>query len=216
MDKTAWRLPAHDLEVIVATIIADHLEERARQYDIAIRLDAERMEEMSKLAMALAEETRSNSPDSLRPIVENCVIAAGQISIRLVGDMIAGKLGIQPDQINRALLKIKVPFKHRRRGVEMKLLAGDMTPKPDPVLIKNLHLAHRWLESLKSGTSLRAIARRENLSESFIRSRLSLAFLSPTIQKAILRGRQLPDLTVARIIKLGIPSGWTEQDALYL
>ncbi len=48
-----------------------------------------------------------------------------------------------------------------------------------------------------------------------IRTRAQLAFLSPTIQRAILAGHQPPDLTLERIIRKPVPLNWDAQARLY-
>jgi hypothetical protein len=62
-----------------------------------------------------------------------------------------------------------VPFKVKRRGVEMRLVinGGDEPRKPDPALLKAFARARRWFEELASGRvrSLVEIARREGLAK---------------------------------------------------
>ncbi|MCG7519078.1 hypothetical protein [Ruegeria sp. Ofav3-42] len=69
----------------------------------------------------------------------------------------------------------------RRRGVEAKVIAGEMAPQPDPHLRSMLIRAHGWARDLKAGVQLMEIARRESVPGAFIRTRAQLAFLSPKI-----------------------------------
>ena len=75
--------------------------------------------------------------------------------------------------------------------------------------------AHAWARDLRSGTSLTDIAKKTGRSEPYIRTRIPLAFLSPRIQAAILDGKQPEDLSVAKLLREGIPMDWTEQGRLF-
>jgi hypothetical protein len=59
------------------------------------------------------------------------------------------------------------------------------------------------------------IARKTGHSESFIRTRTQLAFLSPHLQTAILDGAQPPELTLKRILKRPVALDWEEQERLF-
>ncbi len=48
-----------------------------------------------------------------------------------------------------------------------------------------------------------------------MRTRLPLAFLAPDLQAAILEGLQPPDLTLADLLRSGIPMDWAEQRVLF-
>jgi hypothetical protein len=71
------------------------------------------------------------------------------------------------------------------------------------------------LTAPRQGVSLTEIARREGHSESYIRTRAPLAFLSPKIQAAILEGTQPAELSLERLVRAGIPFDWTEQEAKF-
>lgn len=96
-------------------------------------------------------------------------------------------------------------FECRRRGAETKRISGQTLPQADPVLQTNLAFAHHWVGLIKRGTSLATIAKAEGLSESFIRKRLTLAFLAPHIQRAILDGTLPPNWTTVAILCKIIP-----------
>jgi hypothetical protein len=48
-----------------------------------------------------------------------------------------------------------------------------------------------------------------------VRTRAQLAFIAPAIQKAILDGRQPPELTLEKIIRKPIPLDWDMQARIY-
>jgi hypothetical protein len=69
-------------------------------------------------------------------------ICAGRIKITLDGQAFAQATGLAKADMDPALLTIDAPFTTRRRGVEIKVIAGDQCPAPDATLIRDLLQAH--------------------------------------------------------------------------
>ena len=95
------------------------------------------------------------------------------------------------------LFELKAAVAFQRRGVASKLvLPGRAEPyhsaKCDPALIKAVARGHLWFEELATGRarSLHELATREGITRRYIRRLVNLAFLSPQLVQAILRGRQ--------------------------
>jgi len=72
--------------------------------------------------------------------------------------------------------------------------------------------AHKWAADLKSGRSISEVARREKVSEAYIRTRAQLACLSPRLQCAIFDGTQPADLTLEKLVRGQLPLDWGEQE----
>lgn len=87
---------------------------------------------------------------------------------------------------------------------------------PNLPLIKAVARAHRWHEMLLSGeaTSIGAIARRFGIERGHAGRILNLAFLSPTITRAILQGEQPQGLRLSHLLQADIPLSWDDQDGL--
>ena len=45
-----------------------------------------------------------------------------------------------------------------QRGVEARLVVGMPKPQVDPILLRTLRDAHRWVDALRSGTPINALA----------------------------------------------------------
>jgi hypothetical protein len=131
--------------------------------------------------------------------------------IRLRAEAIAAALGVVPDDLAADLVALDRPLALRRRGVETRIVTGVRAPAPDPVLIRVLAEARLWALGLQAGTSLAELATRTRHSKAYLRARLPLAFLAPALQAAILDGRHSPDLSVARLIREGVPYDWADQ-----
>ena len=82
----------------------------------------------------------------------------------------------------------------------------------DPVLIRGLRQAHKIAAGLGWRSSDGGFDGSGRAPTSSYERRLwPLVFLAPDIQQAILEGRQPPALTLDQLLKMGIPTGWTEQ-----
>ena len=112
--------------------------------------------------------------------------------------------------------EIIVPFSLRRRGVEAKLIVGDIPQNKmvDPILIATIANAHAWFQELASGrkSSINDIALERGLAANEVSHLLPLAFLAPDIVEAITTGRQPVDLTVKRLTRCeSLPLDWHQQ-----
>ena len=125
-----------------------------------------------------------------------------------------------PRAPDHGTIVLEEPIALRRRGVEAKLVLRS-TPEtattPDPNLVALVARAHRWFGLLTRGTaqSIREIAEREGANESDVSLILPLALLAPDITKAILDGRQPPELTARTLKRLRpLPFAWDAQRRL--
>ena len=83
------------------------------------------------------------------------------------------------------------------------------------MLLRTLADAHRWAAALRTGTPISEVARTAGHHDAFIRTRGSLAFLSPKIQVAMRDGTLPPELTLRRLLKLPISLDWQEQERIF-
>ncbi len=83
-------------------------------------------------------------------------------------------------------------------------------------LIKAVARAHHWRKMLEDGevTSIGELARRVRQDRGHVGLTLNLAFLSPALTRAILRGEQPPGLRLSHLLNADIPLSWREQDAV--
>ncbi|MGB8608983.1 MAG: hypothetical protein WCE28_28595, partial [Bradyrhizobium sp.] len=94
----------------------------------------------------------------------------------------------------------------KRRGVEMRLVLESGAPKEakvDRVLLKEVSRARRCFEALLAGraASVEGVAAIEGVDACYLSNLLPLAFLSPDIVAAIVRGTQPADLTAKKLIR---------------
>jgi DNA invertase Pin-like site-specific DNA recombinase len=206
-DPTGWRLPAEAFEQTVLDALRQHLRARGTRHDLTLMPDASQADRVAAELQRLAQ-----AEDALLwPLIGKVQIAPGNLNIPLDPAAMAASAGVDITSVNPASLHIEQPFQRRRRGVETRIVTGMSAPHPDPVLQQNLARAHQWAAQIRAGKSITDIARREGHAESYVRTRLTLAFLAPAIQRAILGGTIGPEWTTDRVLQAHLPLDWAEQ-----
>jgi site-specific DNA recombinase len=208
LDPTGWRLPAQQLEALVLTALRQHLQLRVDRHDLMTTPDAK---DAASLSGALGGLLASKGDAALWPLIAEINLTKGTLRITLATEELAAALNIRPEALNCALTTFEYPFQLRRRGVETRLVSSRPEPLPDPVLQQNLARAHRWAKALRGGQSLTKLAKSEGCSESSLRSRLMLAFLAPSIQRAIIDGTIAPEWTTDRLLRQNLSADWLQQ-----
>jgi len=211
-DASGWRLPAGRLETSVALLVADHLDQLARHHTLLTTPDLGTAEETMRTVTNLTERLRNGETQILAGLVASGQLGCERISVALDRSALAGILEIAPDKLAEGAISIDAQFTVRRRGVESRIVVGDMTPVPDRTLLRGLAKAHKWASDLQGGVPISQIARREQVTEAYIRTRAQLAFLAPSVQTAILDGQQPVGLTLEKLVRIQLPLDWIEQE----
>ncbi|QFT47417.1 DNA-invertase hin [Roseivivax sp. THAF40] len=211
-DPSGWRLPARDFEAAMTGIIATHLEDQARRHAVLDLGDAVGTATASAQVAALAERIEKDGILSAASLVHQCRIASGEIRIDLDARAVAEAAKMPGADLDLSLLQIVQPLHCRRRGVEMKIVAGQRRPSPDATLIRALRNAHHWADRIRTGTSLSALARTEGISERYMARIIHLEGLSPRIQNSIVQGRQPVDLTLQTLLRTSLSLDWDTQE----
>src|SRR5205823_1758704 len=118
-------------------------------------------------------------------------------------------------------IELPAAIEFKRRGVETKLVLPGLAEQShgsrcDPALVKAIARGRAWFDELATGRarSLEELAKRDGISRRYIRRHVGLAFLSPRLVEAILKGQQPVALTATRLTELDLPFDWTEQHRL--
>jgi ParB-like chromosome segregation protein Spo0J len=112
-------------------------------------------------------------------------------------------------------LPVRAKFRGGRAVVPDTPDGNTTAPRTDIALVKALARAHRWRQMLLDGeaASIEAIATRFGLDRGHVGLVLNLAFLSPDITRAILRGEQPPGLRLTHLLAADLPLSWSKQYA---
>jgi hypothetical protein len=110
-------------------------------------------------------------------------------------------------------LPVRAKFRGGRAGVLATSDGSATSPRTDIALVKALARAHRWRQMLLDGeaNSIEAIATRFGLDRGHVGLVLNLAFLSPDITRAILRGEQPTGLRLTHLLATDLPLSWGQQ-----
>lgn len=208
--RSGWRLPAHDLEELIAGKIK---ERQANPSWAALACAEGDLDPLNTMTLRQAAEMADLS--ALLNLVDRVDVAPGRIDIRLSAERLGTWMGTSIDATDPETLILRAPFRQRRRGVEQKLIVDNPAARPDDTLIRNVALAHGWFADLRAGSSYGDIARRTGTSKRRIMQVVDLAFLAPDLTAEILDGLQPASLTSDLLIKQGIPSDWGDQRRLF-
>ncbi|MCH9751858.1 MAG: recombinase family protein, partial [Alphaproteobacteria bacterium] len=160
----------------------------------------------------VVERAVSSDPDVRTALTQCALNEDGVFNLVKCASIHEDQIDIQLKVPGRQVRVIRVPFSTRRRGVETKLVIPNEHARiPDRVMIRRVWRALNWTDRIKAGESVKAIAESENVSSDFITHNIDLAFLSPDILRAILDGKQRPDLSTAQLSRRRWPINWSEQ-----
>ena len=207
-----WRLPAKQIEDVAAQSVADHLLLHAKSLTVLQTGSADQMRVAGLSAVSLAKQIQQKGIACAAAAIDHGTISKGQLDIALDRDVLAALLECSGGGLAPTMLIISTTFTMRRRGMGMKIVAGDRKSDPDQTLIRALQNAHHWAGSLNSGKSVKQIAADYNCSDSYMRRIVPLATLSPDLQQSILDGTQSANLSLETLIRAEIPLEWTAQE----
>uniref|UniRef100_UPI001CD70A71 recombinase family protein n=1 Tax=Ruegeria profundi TaxID=1685378 RepID=UPI001CD70A71 len=206
-----WRLPADHLEAQTSTLTRRHLAEPTFASHVCQQSDAGDIARVrSKLPILSAEPDSRN----ILPLVERIDIAPGKILLKLDPKAIAERLDIKIDAIDANALQVEAPFQIRKRGVETKIILAETNGNKDETLIRNIALAHHWLDRIKAGETFGDIAKADGSSKRRVQHMIDLAFLAPDLVRDVLQGKQPLGFTSDWCKSRTLPSDWQEQRAL--
>lgn len=214
-DDTSWRLPAKTLEVAVARAITRHLSNASQRHALLTSGTIAETEAAADKVAAIAQAIESEGIARVAGWIQVIHLIREAMTISLSQDALSSELGIPAANLNSDLRTYETPLSLRRRGVEAKLIVGDRTPEPDKTLLRALRKAHHWADLQKAGSALKEIAKRDKVSESYIRRITLLATLSPALQSAIASGTQPVDLTLETLVHCQIPMRFADQERVF-
>lgn len=208
----AWRLPASALEDGIGQIIARHISKPSFLMELVKDIAAGEVETMTaKLSDIAARMNKPNNAFAWARVLRRADLQQGKITLRLCRKALAAALDMPVDRIDNQARTFSAPFQHRKRGVETKIILGEVKPSRDMVLIKNIYTAQKWYAALRHGQTLKQIADDNGIRQSRIRQMIGLAFLAPDILQTVLDGSQPMNFTSQWVKHNPIPSDWKKQ-----
>jgi site-specific DNA recombinase len=219
--QRGWRLPAIEIERIVATAARGMLSDKAAT---TLALE-ESGNESASLASVLRSaafqlerlQSETDRPAALAEITDRAEVGHDGIRLAIKLPMAPPKDETSDRPPGQLMLTKLVPIRLRRRGIEMRLvLEGDSgRSRTDLPLLKAVGRARRWSQELLSGriTSLAELTRREKIDGRSMRRLIQLGFLSPRIVEAVVEGRQPPEMSLLALTRrIKLAPRWSAQE----
>jgi site-specific DNA recombinase len=208
-----WRLPAHEIEAVVAREVAALISDREKLCRLLepLSMSPDQLNAAFHAAEVLSAQLNSSVAEkrkALLQILQSVRLREGQ----LVFELRAEALVASRDPPERWLIKVPIAF--QRRGEMRIMISGrEDGSSADPALIKAIARGHAWFEKLAAGraATITEIARRENVSDRYISALLKLAFLSPAVVEASIRSKAGTLSAKRAITALNVPVLWSEQ-----
>ncbi|WP_424944163.1 recombinase family protein [Aliiroseovarius crassostreae] len=201
----AWRLPADQVEGLLAELIGQHLVRPGVAVAMTEGLTAAELTDVSKRF-----QEQGNVIERLA-LIERVDLQPGSLTVRLDKAVLADRLGCIPEQINPEELTVEAPFQMRRRGVELKLHLGAAPAEIDRTLVQNIMKGRNWLATVIAGKTFSEIADTEGVSKRRVQDVTNLALLAPDVLDRITTGEQPDGLTTDYLIKTRFSAVWSEQ-----
>jgi site-specific DNA recombinase len=213
----ARRLPALEIETAIAVEAARILSEPETIAKVVKSAHADRrqtqtlIQRLNSFAKQLQDE--DHQAEALSRVVQRVEVAEKAMVIQLSVAAVVPQVSFAEGD---GLICREISLQLKRRGIETKLIIGGIehrTTTTDPALIKLLSRAVRWWKSLESGeASIESIAKRENLSERYLRDIIRLTFLAPDIIEGVVRGEQTDAIHWKGLMCHPVlPLSWREQ-----
>jgi len=206
--KSGWRLPAPTIEKTIRAIVDDML---ADHIGLTSMLTAAGIP-VRYVSQVLANAQDARRSDSLK-LLKAARLKQDSIQIELDLSSLLPK-GVTDKSVG---LEKTIPMQMRRRGCEMRLVIGGTSAADthyDSTLVKSIARAHVWFQELLSGKagSLLELAKMHNVSESYVKKIMPLAFLAPHFVKEITTGQRTSHLTKQTLTRqIPIPADWAAQ-----
>jgi len=220
------RVPAEEIEQAVTSRLRQWLVDPGSIYQATRLRDATAQRRL----ITRAEETGKSWPELpaarqrtfLNSLIERIDVGANRIDIHVRPTRLGMLLDIAATPLSSAtddeVQILSVPIRLRRSGREIKMLIDGTAPfataKPDARLIKLLIRARRFNAALvgSDGMPFAELVKREGVSPSYFTRLVRLSYLAPDVTKAILDGRQPPDLTADKLLAHSrLPLAWHDQ-----
>ena len=230
------RIPAASLETLVITRLRELLADRGALLDIIENRypDAIDQKRLIGRACQIADQVGTWAPDKVRAmlmaLLRRIDIKSDHIEITisrryLVELLAAQSINLPLEDANADsnaddVLTLTVKARLQRVGREMRMLVENSEDQvtADPGLLRIIARAHDLQTRLIQNTdlSLHAIASQEHVTPGYVSRLLRLPSLAPDIITAIINGKNPPQLTAKKLMRLSlqIPIDWTEQRKL--
>ncbi|MEM6588925.1 MAG: recombinase family protein [Pseudomonadota bacterium] len=205
----AWRLPAEQLESLIADLIGRSLTRKDAFAGLVQDATAAEIADIQSQLQSVQTKSKRIA------LVERVDIQPGRIGVSINRNHIADLFGLDAERIDPKGMQLDAPFQVRCRGLELRLHLSNTPPEIDRTLVQNVIKAQRWLSMILDGKSFAEIAVAENPSKGRVQDVVDLAMVDSHLLDAISRGEQPYELTSDYLVEKGVLAIWTQQRSEY-
>jgi site-specific DNA recombinase len=213
------RVPARELEAMVVARLTEALADPlALAASAGIVLDPANLRGIRDAAGKLG--TMARDRPFMDALVTRVRVLRDTVEIVCSTAGVAGLFGIEPPTTSDTVT-LTSAARVTRTGRVVKLIDAGGAPlvaAPDTSLLRLVAKAHRWWVELRKGeVDISTLSIREGVKPSYMTRVLRLAFLSPKVTDALLKGRQSGAATVSELtLGAGVPPVWADQERALL
>jgi site-specific DNA recombinase len=222
-NEEGLRLPAGEVEAVVASILAEALDDPlglAGQAGLIV--EPGDLKPLRSRAANLAAELRRREWTNALPLMARVQIHQRRVDLELDGGAMATHFQMRRAAHGAPTLILHHEVRLTRTGRAMRLIDGRgasaARAEPDAGLVRLVLRARRWWQELGKGElTVTELARKEGLTRSYLVRVLRLAFLSPRVVEAILEGRLRADIDASALTRThAIDPDWHKQERMLL
>jgi site-specific DNA recombinase len=232
-DKNAggMRLPAADVEAAITDSVVDLLDDRQRLFELPTKdnVNPSAAEQLLKAAEKLKSHLQTLGPEQklnrFKPFLQKIVVGAHNMVLGLRLDrlieLIAGGMNqtgiVSRNAEESRLFNLTVAVAIKRRGCETRLVLSNIQPadsRIDMTLVGLVARGYRWRHEIVHGirSSAAEIAKRENLTNSYVCRVMGLSFLAQDILAAIISGTAPFGVSAQKLLCMqSLPLDWPSQ-----
>lgn len=221
----AHRVPADQIERPVRKSLLQFFSSSEQLIDaIGHKLPANQVRQVIAAAKQVGKRLRKASAaawrEELTGVLDRVTLRTGRMRVQLSRNGLLAKLGLPKGSLDgrNKFWAFEIPYKLRNRGRQLKILPEGITQatslEPDPTLLKLLRRAHAWKQQLETGPpeTISALAAANGVNASYFTRVLRIGYLAPDIIEAIVKGRQPPELTANKLVRVkNLPIDWPGQ-----
>lgn len=217
---SGMRIPAVEIEAAVTERIAQAFDDPLTLLEQAkLPLEPDMLTGIEQRSADLTARIRLKDHALVRGIVIRVQVEKGRVDILCSVSQMAELLKIPTAFDASTKLTLTSAIRLTRSGRAMRLIQSNgqhASRRVDPALTKLIVQAHRWWGEIRQGEiNITRLCERERVSDAWISRVLRLAFLSPKVTDAILRGEQPAGLNSAALLATGtVTPGWCGQERL--
>jgi DNA invertase Pin-like site-specific DNA recombinase len=218
--KDGWRIPARELEGVVIERLAKAFDDPLDLLTVAsLPFHVDQLMAFDQRGQRVAAALRRRDRATVMSLVQQVRIEDRGVVIACSTVELCDALGVTMQADAAPLVELVAEVRLTRSGNALRLIDGNgraTSAIPDRALLRLILQARDWWAELRKGElNITELAERDGVQDAYITRVLRLAFLSPEIIEAIVKGAQPTSLTSSKVmIGFELAASWDAQRTL--